>query len=94
MTIEVSQQTTDRIAAIIGTSDLKLVEKIVERVAQDQLLIQNLVSQSGISGDLQDSLNDIDADQWVERLYAISSRLPACGVRIDDSRKSIYPDRS
>lgn len=90
MNVEISQQTTDQIAAIIGTSDEAVISEIIENVAKDEQLLKSLVSHAASPAEPPSE----DTDEWLRRLYAIGTSHPATGYSVDDSRESIYPDRS
>lgn len=55
MNIEISDQTTKKIEAVIGTSDPETVGRFLERIAQDEQLLQAFMLEDPSDEELRES---------------------------------------
>lgn len=90
MNIEISEQVSKRIEAIIGTSDVAVIRRLVERIAEDEQLLQSLMQDPPSDSDLRESLaacdrgrEDVAHSKTVPMKQALSEIASELGIKLD-----------
>lgn len=83
MTIELNKEVETLAITAAMSLGFQSVAAFVEAAVREKASMQEV-----------DDKPSNDADQWIEKLNAIGARHRVTGYSVDDSRESIYPNRS